>query len=179
MSLAWMTVSHRRDDWPVVKHTLKSRAIVAWCRVRWYLRKIWKWVAGFVIGFTLGVAVLNLIQAHAAQEFILNFRTVPVIMAPSSDGDSDLLLSYGRPVPGPDKPGGELASMKPESTNRMERPIYREYVITAFMPQILDRKGKKAAKAHLRVALAAIFGPAGGRRRRVTPARLWHRDQGI
>lgn len=70
MSLAWMTTDYRREDWPRVKPTLKSRAIIA----RWYLRAAWRWAAGFVSGLILGLMLLNLIQARAEREIILDFR---------------------------------------------------------------------------------------------------------
>ena len=90
MSLAWMTVDHRREDWPRTKHNLKSRIIIAW----WHVRALWKWAAGFVSGFTLALALLNLIQARAEQEIIVDFTTAPAITAPATAEDTALLLSF-------------------------------------------------------------------------------------
>ena len=100
MSLAWMTVDYKREDWPRVKPNLRSRITIA----RWYLRAAWKWAMGFVSGFTLALALLHLIQARAEHEVILDFTTAPAITAPASAEDSGLLLSYARgPVSGPNK----------------------------------------------------------------------------
>ena len=48
--------------------------------------------------------------------------------------------------------------MKRKSDKRQERIIlYREYVVSVYMPKTLNRQKRKAAKAQLRAALAAIF----------------------
>jgi hypothetical protein len=60
MSLAWMTVDHRREDWIRIRPTIKSRAIIA----RWYLRTLWRLASGFVAG----LALFHLIQARAESE---------------------------------------------------------------------------------------------------------------
>ena len=90
MSLAWMTVDYRREDWPRVKPNLRSRITIA----RWYARAAWKWAIGFVTGLIVGLALLNLIRARAEQEIIVDFTT-----APASAEDSDLLLSSGDAPP--------------------------------------------------------------------------------
>jgi hypothetical protein len=64
MSLAWMTVDHRREDWPRIRPSIKSRASVARC----YLRTLWRLAAGFVAGLALGPALFHLIQARAESE---------------------------------------------------------------------------------------------------------------
>ena len=92
MSLAWMTVDHRAENWPCIKPTIKSRAIVAW----WSVRAWWKSVTGSITGLIVGLALLNLIQARAEQEIILDFTTAPAITALASAEDSPLLLSFSR-----------------------------------------------------------------------------------
>ena len=112
MSLAWLTSDYRREDWPRVKPNLRSGITIA----RWYVRAAWKSVIGFIIGFTLALALLNLIQAQAEQEIIVDLTTAP-ITAPSPAGDSDLLISCldGPPATGP---RGAEAIMKRRSVRR-------------------------------------------------------------
>ena len=47
--------------------------------------------------------------------------------------------------------------MKRKSANRQDRIIYREYVVTVYMPEILDKQKRKVATAQLRAALARVF----------------------
>src|SRR5258706_7219812 len=98
MSLAWMTVDYKREDWPCVKPNLKSRITIA----RWYLRAAWKWVIGFVTGLIFGLALLHLTQARAEREIILDFTAPPAFAAPASAEDSDLLRSFNPTVHGPE-----------------------------------------------------------------------------
>ncbi len=82
MSLAWMTVDHRR-----VQPTGDDDTA---CHIRRCLRAALKRAIGFVTGLVLGLALLNLIQARAEQEIILDFTS-----APASAEDSGLLVSRG------------------------------------------------------------------------------------
>ena len=92
MSLAWMTADYTREDWPRIKPNLRSRITIA----RRCLRAAWEWVAGFVTGLILGLALLNLIRARAEREIIIDFTT-----APASAEDSGLLISCGDVPPAP------------------------------------------------------------------------------
>ena len=48
--------------------------------------------------------------------------------------------------------------MKRKSGKRQERIIlYREYVVSVYMPKILDRQKRKVATAQLRTTLARAF----------------------
>jgi hypothetical protein len=47
--------------------------------------------------------------------------------------------------------------MKRKSAKCQDRIMYREYVVSVYMPEILDKQKRKVAKAHLRAALAAVF----------------------
>jgi len=97
MSLAWMTDDRReeREDRPRVQPNLRSRITIA----RRCILAAWEWVAGFVTGLILGLALLNVIQARAEREIIIDFIT-----APESAEDSELLISCGdgSPAPGPE-----------------------------------------------------------------------------
>lgn len=71
MSLAWMTVDHRREDWIRIRPTIKRRAIIA----RRYLPTLWRLAAGFVTG----LALFHLIQARGESE--RHYRPGPRISA--------------------------------------------------------------------------------------------------
>ena len=99
MSLAWMTDDRReeREDRPRVQPNLRSRITIA----RRCILAAWEWVAGFVTGLILGLALLHLTAARAQREIIIDFTTPAAITAPASAEDSDLLISCGDVPPAP------------------------------------------------------------------------------
>jgi hypothetical protein len=47
--------------------------------------------------------------------------------------------------------------MKPKSARRKDKILYREYAVSVYMPESVDRRKRGAAKAQLRAVLAAAF----------------------